>query len=109
MKILSRKDELVLLAVWRLQDNAYGVPILKHIVKNIDTGWSLGTIYDTLDRLLDWGYVTSYQSDPTPERGGKSKRYFMITEEGIEALKQLKKVQESMWQKLPVRGDGLKI
>ncbi len=109
MKILSRKDELVLLAVWRLQDNAYGVPILKHIIKNADTDWSLGTIYDTLDRLADWDYVTSYQSDPTPERGGKSKRYFKITEEGIKALKHMKKVQESMWLGLSAGENNLKI
>ena len=104
MKILSRADELVLLAVWRLQENAYGVPIRKYIIRKTNTDWSVGAIYDSLERLTEWGYLEASQSDPTPERGGRSKRFFKLTQEGSAALAQIKRVQESMWEDLPDLG-----
>lgn len=69
MKILSRADELVLLTVWRLQSNAYGVTIRKHIIEMTETDWSVGAIYDSLERLSEWGHLNALQADPTPERG----------------------------------------
>ncbi len=104
MKILSRADELALLSVWRLQENAYGVPIRKHIIEMTKTGWSVGAIYDSLERLTEWGYLEAFQSDPTPERGGRSKRFFKLKKDGFEALTRLKKVQEFMWLNLPELG-----
>ena len=104
MKILSRADELVLLSVWRLQSNAYGVSIRKHIMKITETDWSVGAVYDALERLTEWGYLESFQSDPTPERGGRSKRYFKLTEEGLRSLVHIKKVQDNMWVNLPDLG-----
>ena len=101
MKILSRADELVLLAVWRLQDEAYGVPIRKHIIKMTGIEWSIGAIYDSLEKLNDWGYLDSFQSGPTPERGGRSRRYFKITDEGLTALSRIKKAVSTMWDDLP--------
>ena len=65
------------------------------------TNWSIGAIYDSLERLTEWGYLKSFQSDPTPERGGRSKRYFNLTKDGLNALAHVKKVQESMWLDLP--------
>ena len=100
-KVLSRADELVLLTIWRLAENAYGVPIRKHIIEMTKTDWSVGAIYDSLDRLTLWGYLDSHQSDPTPERGGKRKRYFSVTKSGLKALTDLRKVQNSMWDDLP--------
>jgi len=101
MKILSRADELSLLAVWRLQDNAYGVSIRNHIINTTSTEWSVGSIYDSLEKLEHSGHLTSFQSDPTPERGGRRKRYYSITKLGLESLQNTKKVQESMWNDLP--------
>ena len=101
MKILSRAEELVLLSVWKLQDNAYGVTIRKHIIQQTQTEWSIGAIYVPLDRLTKWGYLEAIQGEPTSERGGRSKRYYQLTPEGRRALEQLKQVQESMWNNLP--------
>ena len=101
MKIMSRADELVLLTVWRLQDNAYGVPIRKFIIKETETNWSIGAVYDSLERLTEWGYLDAFQSGPTPERGGRRKRFFALTEPGFEALGKMRRVQESMWRNLP--------
>ena len=100
-KILSRADELVLLTVWRLNDNAYGVTIRKKVIEATGHDWSVGAIYDSLERLTNWEYLKTYQSDPTPERGGRSKRFYEITEDGMTALNELRKVQDSLWTDLP--------
>ena len=101
MKILSRIEELVMLTVWRLKENAYGVPIRKYIIKVTGSDWSIGAIYVPLDRLVKWKYLETSQSDPTEERGGRSKRYYKLTAEGLEALNHIKKVEEFMWLDLP--------
>ncbi len=100
-KILSRADELVLLTIWRLNDNAYGVTIRKSVIKSTGHDWSVGAIYDTLERLTNWEYLKTYLSDPTPERGGRSKRFYEITEDGMTALNELRKVQDALWTDLP--------
>ena len=104
MKILSRAEELVLLAVWKLQEEAYGVPIRKHIIEMTGTEWSIGAIYVPLDRLTKWEYLETVQGEPTPERGGRSKRYYKLTEEGLMALEHIKRVNQSMWEDLPDLG-----
>ena len=101
MKILSRVEELVLLSVLRLQEEAYGVSIRKHIIESTEQDWSIGAIYVPLDRLTQWGYLETIQGDPTAERGGRSKRYYKLTRDGLEALNRIKQVQESMWNGLP--------
>jgi DNA-binding PadR family transcriptional regulator len=101
MKILSRAEELVLLSVWKLRDDAYGVTIRKNIIKTTGQEWSVGAIYVPLDRLTRWGYLEAVESDPTPERGGRRKRYYKLTESGYTALEHIKKVQQEMWENLP--------
>jgi len=108
MKVLSRADELVLLSVWRLQDDAYGVSIRKLIIESTGHDWSVGAIYDSLERLTNGGYLAAFQSDPTPERGGRSKRYFRLTRDGLAALRKTKDVHDSMWLGLPDLGFDLK-
>ena len=106
MKLLSKSEELLLLAVCNLKDNAYGVEILKYVSEVTGQDWSIGSIYVPLDRLARMGYVRTYQGEPTSKRGGKSKRYFEATKEGIEALKENKKVQEEMWAGIPELTEG---
>ena len=101
MKILSRSEELVLLTVWKLQKEAYGVTIRKHIITHTGSNWSIGAIYVPLDRLTKWGYLKTEQGDPKPERGGRSKRFYELTADGLKALHHLKSVQQSMWDNLP--------
>ena len=101
MRILSRAEELVLLAVWHLQEGAYGVAVRKYIIQSTDEEWSIGAIYVPLDRLAELGYLKAVHGAPTPERGGRSKRYYKLTEAGIKALRNTRKVQDSMWAGLP--------
>jgi PadR family transcriptional regulator PadR len=85
---LGRLEELVLRAILRLSENAYGPMIRREIVERTGRDVSVGTLYTTLDRLALKGYVTTRMGDPTPERGGRAKKYFRIEARGIEALNQ---------------------
>ena len=95
---------MVLLSVWRLGENAYGVPIRRHIIKMTGEDWSIGAIYVPLDRLTKWKFLRSIQGDPTAERGGRSKRFYRLTGDGYEALQRLKSIQNAMWESLPELG-----
>jgi PadR family transcriptional regulator PadR len=101
MKLLSRPEELFLLAIWKLQDSAYAVTIRDQVNKITGKTWSFGATFVTLERLVHKRYVTSYLSEPTQIRGGRSKRMYQLTREGIRALLDIKKLQESMWNDIP--------
>jgi DNA-binding PadR family transcriptional regulator len=98
MKILSRSDEILLLAILSLRDNAYGVTILKEVYKKTGKKMKIGGLWVSLDILCKRGLLTKWLGDPTPARGGKSKIYYKLTEEGLKVLKEVKKLQESLWQ-----------
>jgi len=101
MKYLSRPEELVLMTIWKMKDEPYGVNIRKYVSKLTGKYWSIGSIYVPLDRLESKGYVASYLANPTPERGGKSKRYYKLTEAGIHQLQEIQKVYEAFWKDKP--------
>ena len=97
MKLLTRAEELILLAIWRLGEDAYCVPILDQVQGVSDKKWTLGSIYITLHRLEKSGFVESELGIPTAARGGKSKRFYKVTPSGVEALKTIHKVERAMW------------
>ena len=84
--LLGELEQLVLLAVVRLTDDAYAVSIRDEIEERTGIALGRGSVYVTLDRLNRKGYLTSTLSDPTPERGGKARRCFAITTAGRRAL-----------------------
>ena len=95
---LGEFEQLVLLAVLRLGDEAYGVPIRREIEKRTDRKVTVGALYSTLDRLQAKGYVSSWFADPTAERGGRSRRYFRVEPPGIEELALAKDMFDRMWK-----------
>jgi len=97
-RILTRAEEYLLLAVLKLKDNAYPVSIYDEIGKTTGASWTLGAIYFPLQRLEEKGLLTSFLGSPTSERGGKSRRYYRITESGLEALAAARRAQEGMWR-----------
>ena len=101
MKILSRSEELLLLSIWRLQDNAYGVTIRDQLKELTGKSWAFGALFVTLDRLVKKGLLDSYLADPTPQRGGRSKRIYSLTPQGLKALIEIKKLQDSAWADIP--------
>jgi len=96
-KFISRSEEFLLLAIWRLRENAYGVTIMEQIRQATGKNWAYGALFVMLRRLEKKGCLTSYFTQPSPTRGGKSKRIFRLTREGIKALEEVRKVQESVW------------
>jgi DNA-binding PadR family transcriptional regulator len=107
MKFLSRQEELLLLTILKLRDNAYGVPIREHVAEVTGKYWSIGAIYDILDRLSRKGLVAVSISDPLKIRGGKSKRYYRIAKSGFQALEEIRALQEKVWSLMPLP-DGVK-
>jgi PadR family transcriptional regulator PadR len=89
--LLGEVEQLVLLAILRLGDEAYAVPIRELIVKDAGIDLSRGTIYVTLERLEQKGYVTSWFSDPQAVRGGKARRIFRLKPPGVSAIKAAKR------------------
>jgi PadR family transcriptional regulator PadR len=84
--MLGEFEKAVLLALVRLRDNAYGVTIRRELSKRLQRDVAVGAVYTTLSRLEEKGYVSSSVGEPTPERGGRAKRYFRIEATGAEAL-----------------------
>lgn len=83
---LGSLEELVLLALVRLGENAYGVTVWREIQTRAGKEISIGAIYTVLDRLERKGFVSSRIGEPTPERGGRAKRFFQIEAPGSRAL-----------------------
>ena len=97
MKLLSRSEEIVLLAILRLKGNAYGVTIREQVSEATGHEWTFGAIYVPLDKLTRKGYVQKMRSEPVAERGGRSKCLYELSEEGKTALKEIRQVQNSLW------------
>lgn len=101
MKLLSRPEEIFLLAIWKLQDDAYAVTIRDQVRKLTGKTWSFGAVFITLERLTNKRYLRSRLSSPTKKRGGRSKRLYSLTNEGKKALMEIRKLQESIWSDIP--------
>jgi DNA-binding PadR family transcriptional regulator len=93
---LGEFEHLVLLAVLRLGEQAYGVGVRREIEKRGRREVSLGAVYATLSRLEGKGYVASRPGEPTPERGGRAKRFFRLTGEGVAAVSRTHQAIQSM-------------
>jgi PadR family transcriptional regulator PadR len=93
-------EQVVLLALLHLGDTGYAVTVRKEIERRTERPVSRGAIYVTLLRLEKKGYLDSQLADPTPERGGRAKRYYRVTSPGVAALKR-------SWTALQRMGDGL--
>lgn len=94
---MSRNEEIILLSILKLENNAYGVSIRKQIYQNTGDKWSFASIYQPLDNLVRKKYVRRKKGDPTSKRGGKSKFYYEVTPVGLQNLMKLKKTHEQVW------------
>ncbi len=90
-------EELVLLTIANMAKGAYGVAILNDISARTKRKLSIGALHSTLTRLEEKGYITSYLGEPTQERGGRRKRYFELTSEAIQALRDMKALRDELW------------
>jgi PadR family transcriptional regulator len=99
---LGHFELLVLLAVIREGDEAYGVPIADAIAQSTGKSVVLASVYNTLERLEEKGFVRSTMGQPTAQRGGRSKRYFSITSAGLREVRAAKKALTVLWRGVPV-------
>jgi PadR family transcriptional regulator, regulatory protein PadR len=97
---LGEFEHVVLLAILRLGDQAYAVAIRDEILERTGRDVSRGSIYITLDRLETKGYLRSRLADPTPERGGRAKRYYTLRPRAVEALKESRRALVALWRGL---------
>jgi len=98
---LSNFELMVMLVLIRLGDEAYGVPISKEISKQRGRDVPLGSVYATLERLEEKGLAKSEVGEPTPERGGRAKRYFAVTGKGLRVIRETKHALLELWKGLP--------
>lgn len=95
---LTRKEELILLAVYKLGDEANLVKIRELL--SISTGheWTVGNVYVPLDRMTKLGHLETRIGAPTSRRGGKAQKFYILSREGKQALAELRRVHETMWE-----------
>ena len=95
---LGDLEELVLLSVLRLGEDAHGGTVKDELVAQAGRSVSVSTVYVTLMRLEEKGYVRSWMGESSGTRGGKAKRHFEVRPEGVAALEAVRSVRDRMWQ-----------
>ena len=98
---LGELQEIVLLTILVLEDNAYGVSIKREIKERADRNISRGALHTALSRLEDKGLLKSWQGESNKERGGLPKRHYEVTNKGINALKGAKEIRDQLWNEVP--------
>jgi PadR family transcriptional regulator PadR len=105
---LGEFELMILLAILHLGDQAYGVPIARELELHRGREVSVGSVYAALERLETKGLIASSLGDPTPERGGKAKRYFRVNGEGMRQVNETRRVLTSLWKQVPQwKGEGI--
>lgn len=101
MGMVLRSEELVLLAVLQLGDNAYGVRIRRYLMEQTGQKFSFASVYEPLDRLTAQGFLKSVDQPATSARGGRRKRCFRITDKGMAALAEIQQINAAVWDGVP--------
>jgi len=104
---LGEFELLVMLAVIRIGDDAYGVPISLEIERQTARSVTFATVYSTLERLQAKGFVHSKLGDATAERGGRAKRYFRVTAAGLRTVREAKRGLVGLWNGVPELEGGM--
>jgi len=101
MNYLSRIEEILLLAIWKLKDNAYGISIRDQVEKDTGRKWMSGAIYAPLSRLKKNGYVDTLQAKGSTEKGGRPRIYYKLSPLGLKKLVSIQEVTKSVWLGIP--------
>lgn len=100
-RYIGELEELVLLMVGILQEEAYGITVMQELEKQADRSINISTVYATLHRLEKKGYLKSQLGGATATRGGRRKRYFVLTIAGRHVLQEVYELRRNLWQQLP--------
>ena len=98
---LADFELMVILTLIYLGEDAYGVPISRELERRLKREVSVAGVYAALERLEAKGLIASSLGDPTPERGGKAKRYFRVTKQGLQEVHATRQVLTKLWRGLP--------
>ena len=98
---LGELEEIILLIVASLRDQAYGIMIQEEVERQCDRKISISSVHNVLHRLEEKGFLKSNYSDPTPERGGKRKLIFNLTASGQRAMEDAKSLRDKLWSNVP--------
>ncbi len=104
MKILTRQEELVLLTVDQLNDSSHLINIRQYLIDNSERDWSVSSVYVPLDRLTREGFLTERIGDPIGKRGRRAVKYYSLTDDGRQALINIKEITARFWKGLEVSG-----
>jgi len=102
MSNLTKNEEIILLSILRLKDNAYGVSIKNQIKILTGEEWNYGLLYCALDQLARKGLLIKREGKPIPERGGRRKIYYSISQSGRGALEEAYELKEALWDGIGV-------
>ncbi len=97
---ITRNEEMILLTIIRLKDNAYLVTILDLLNERTKKSWTIGNLFVSLEKLEQTGNIYSTVSNPTGKRGGKAIKYYSVSKRGITALKTIRSAQDDLWDGL---------
>jgi len=107
MHLLTRTEELLLLSVWRVQEKAYGLGVRRNLSELLGRQMSVGAVYIPLERLVRKGFLVSEERSPTDKRGGRRKKFYLLSPRGKQALLDVRTLQQEAWSGLkslsPVR------
>ncbi len=95
---LTKNEEMILISIWKLKDQAYGISIKEDFRKITGKALNYGSMYNTLFQLLKKGYIASRESLPLSKRGGRRKILYSLTSEGEKALSHARKIQKLAWE-----------
>jgi PadR family transcriptional regulator len=98
---LGEFQEIVLLTILVLDDNAYGVTIKREIKERVNRSISRGALHTALTRLEEKGFIKSWQGEANEERGGRKKRYYDVSNKGVSALQDAKAIRDQLWNEAP--------
>ncbi|MEP5610974.1 MAG: PadR family transcriptional regulator [Cyclobacteriaceae bacterium] len=98
---LGEFQEIVMLSILILDEKAYGVTIQEDLETRMNRKTSRGALQTALTRLEEKGFITSAYGEPTAERGGRRKRYYQVSNKGLETLKEAKELRQDMWKLIP--------
>ena len=102
MKKLTLNEQIFLIPIWHLGEDAYGVKIREKIIEFTGSPMMFGTVYNTLDKLVKKGYVNTRKGgEESEERAGYKKVYYSLTKDGALALRKARELQQNLWAEVP--------
>lgn len=101
MAFLSRIEEILLLAVWKLEDQAYGIAIRRQVEKDTGISWLSEAVYAPLSRLKDKGYIQTIKTVTCREKSGRPRVYYRLTPAGFDRLASIQEINRALWRGVP--------